>query len=203
VSFDRLLLPGFMLALSIPAAVMTSTKFVLMIQPVSRQGLLWQSILRSQNIAVIWEHPDVNLAESFKHLKAAAVNLPDVLLIDTRVQTVNAYSLCRWCREHYPEVQVVLVNGSQKEISRSEREWATFQGASDLLPRFQRDRLVSGAVSKVRRILELLDQPTLNSGALVNALMSATREQNRERHPPKLSPAPPKHHSPSPKTLEF
>jgi CheY-like chemotaxis protein len=151
-------------------------KFVLMIQPMSRQGALWQAILRSQDISVIWEHPDVNLSDSFNHLKAAQVPLPDLLLIDTRIQTVNAYSLCRWCRDHYPEVQIVLVNGAQKEISPSEREWAIFQGAADLLPRFQRDRLVSGAVARVRRILDLLDRSTLDSGALVNALLGASRD---------------------------
>jgi CheY-like chemotaxis protein len=155
-------------------------KFVLMIQPMSRQGALWQAILRSQDISVIWEHPDVNLSDSFNHLKAAQVPLPDLLLIDTRIQTVNAYSLCRWCRDHYPEVQIVLVNGAQKEISPSEREWAIFQGAADLLPRFQRDRLVSGAVARVRRILDLLDRSTLDSGALVNALLGASRDHSKD-----------------------
>jgi CheY-like chemotaxis protein len=155
-------------------------KFVLMIQPMSRQGAIWQSILRSQNLSVIWEQPDVSLADSFKHLRLVKVPLPDLLLIDTRIQTVNAYSLCRWCRDHYPELHVVLVNGAQKEISPSEREWAIYQGASDLLPRFQRDRLVSGAVARIRRILELLDRPTLDSGALVNALMGASREDHKK-----------------------
>lgn len=149
-------------------------QFVLMIQPMSRQGALWQAILRSQNISVIWEHPDVSLSNSFKHLKAAGVPLPHLLLLDTRVQALNAFSVCRWCRDHYPEVPVVLVNGAQKEICPSEREWAIFQGAADLLPRFQRDRLVSGSVARVRRILELLDRETLDSGALVNSLISAT-----------------------------
>ncbi len=152
------------------------SKFVLMIQPVSRQGAIWQAILRSQRISVIWEHPDVKLADSFHHLKSRKVPLPDLLLIDTRVQSLNAYSICRWCRDHYPEVKIVLVNGAQKMVTPSERQWALFQGASDLLPRFQRDRLVSGAVLKVRRILDLLDRPTLDSSALVNALIGATRE---------------------------
>lgn len=159
-----------------------TAKFVLMIQPMSRQAALWQVILRSQGIGVIWEHPDVNLAESFKHLKSVKVPLPDLLLIDTRLQTLNAYSICRWCRDHYPEVQVVLVNGAQKKISPSEREWALFQGASDLLPRFQRDRLVSGAVARVRRILELLDRPNLDSGALVNALIGTSRDDRKDDH---------------------
>jgi CheY-like chemotaxis protein len=155
-------------------------KFVLMIQPMSRQGAIWQSILRSQGISVIWEYADVNLSDSFKHLISAKVALPDLLLIDTRIQTLNAYSVCRWCRDHYPEVQVVLINGAQKQVTPSEREWAIFQGASDLLPRFQSDRLVSGAVVRVRRILELLNCSTLDSGALVTALLSTNRDERKE-----------------------
>ncbi|NJO80950.1 MAG: response regulator [Cyanobacteria bacterium RM1_2_2] len=170
-------------------------RLVLMIQPMSRQGALWQAILRSQDISVIWEHPDVNLAESFKHLKSAEVPLPHLLLIDTRVQAINAYSVCRWCRDHYPEVPVVLVNGAQKEICPSERQWAICQGAADLLPRFQRDRLVSGAVARVRRILELLDRETLDSGALVNSLISASygHRAGEPSKPSERRDAPPKH----------
>lgn len=155
-------------------------KLVLLIQPMSRQGMIWQAILRSQGLVVIWEHPDVDLAESFKHLKSAKVALPELLLVDTRVQVINAYSLCRWCRDHYPEVQIVLINGVQREITPSEREWALCQGAADLLPRFQRDRLVSGAVSRVRRILDLLNCHTLDSGSLVTALMGASREDSKK-----------------------
>lgn len=155
-------------------------KFVLMIQPSSRQGAIWQAILRSQNISVIWEHPSVNLADSFDHLKSARVPLPHILLIDTRVQSINAYSICRWCRAHHPEVRVVLINGAQKEITPSEREWALCQGASDLLPRLQRDRIVSGAVARVRRMLELLNCPSLDSGALVNALIGTGLEHRKD-----------------------
>lgn len=156
------------------------SNFVLMIQPMSRQGAIWQSILRSQSISVIWEQPDVNLPDSFKHLQSAKVALPDILLIDTRVQAINPYSVCRWSRDHYPGVRIVLINGAQKEITASEREWAIFQGASDLLPRFQRERLVSGAVARVRRILELLDRQTLDSGALVDALLGSSREERKK-----------------------
>lgn len=160
-------------------------KFVLMVQPMNLQGAIWQTILRSQSLSVIWEAADVNLPNSLNHLKQAGLALPDLLLIDTRIQTFNAYAFCRWCREHYPELKIVLVNGVQKEITPSEREWAVFQGASELMPRFQRDSLVSGAVSRVRRILDLLDCPSMNQGTLVSALLSiqkTTRMESAEYH---------------------
>lgn len=149
-------------------------KFVLMIQPMTRQGAIWQAILRSQQLSVIWESPDVDLPDSLHHLSINGSMLPDLLLIDTRIQTLNPYTLCRWCRRHCPEVKVVLVNGIQKEITPSEREWAICQGAADLLPRFQRDRLMSGAITRTKRILELLEHPKFDSSALIAALLQST-----------------------------
>ncbi|NJO42512.1 MAG: response regulator [Cyanobacteria bacterium CRU_2_1] len=157
-------------------------KFVVMIQPMSRQGAIWQAILRSQEISVIWESPDVNLCDSLTHLKATGATLPDLLLIDTRLQTLNPYTFCRWSHKHCPTVKVVLVNGAQKEITPSEREWAIYQGAADLMPRFQRDSLVSGAVVKARRILDILDCTTLDSGALISALLGSSQDLCQKIH---------------------
>ncbi|HEY9627105.1 MAG TPA: response regulator [Coleofasciculaceae cyanobacterium] len=150
-------------------------KFVLMVQPMSYQGAVWQAILRSQDISVIWESPDVDLADSFSRMQAAQIALPDLLLMDTRVQKFNPYSICRWSRKSCPDLKILLINGAQKEIAPSEREWAILQGAMDLLPRFQRDRLMSGAVDRIQRALELLEAPDLNSKALVAALLKLSR----------------------------
>ncbi|GAB4386440.1 MAG: hypothetical protein Kow00121_53040 [Elainellaceae cyanobacterium] len=150
-------------------------KFILMVQPMNLQGAIWQAILRSQQISVLWEAADVNLQGSLNHLGAAGLALPDLLLIDTRIQTFNTYAFCRWCRDRYPQLKIVLVNGAQKEVTPSEREWAVYQGASDLLPRFRKDTLVSGAVVRMRRILDLLDCPTMNQGALVAALLAVQK----------------------------
>jgi CheY-like chemotaxis protein len=151
------------------------TRFALMIQPMNLQGSIWQSILRSQGISVIWEAADVNLSESLTHLKSEKFSLPDLILIDTRVQTFNPYTFCRWVGEHYPEIKVILINGAQKDIVPSEREWALYQGAADLFPRFRKDTLVSGAITRMRRVLDLLDGSPMNQGALVSALLTIQR----------------------------
>lgn len=150
-------------------------KFILMIQPVGRQGALWQAILRSQHFSVIWESTDVNLPDSFRRLKLAGAQLPDLLLIDTRLQSINPYAICRWCQTHYPTVKVVLINGAQTHIIAPEREWAILQGAADLLPRFQSDMLMSGAAANARRILDILGCETLDSGSLVAALLRTSQ----------------------------
>lgn len=163
---------------STESSLVHDAKFVLMVQPMNLQGAIWQAILRSQQISVIWEAADVNLQSSLVHLKEAGLAPPDLILIDTRVQTFNAYTFCRWCRDHCPETKVVLVSGAQKEVTPSERAWALYQGASELLPRFRRDSLVSGAVTRVRRILDLLDCSTLNQSALVTSLLAIQKVTN-------------------------
>ncbi|MBE9181820.1 response regulator [Oculatella sp. LEGE 06141] len=156
-------------------------KLILIVHPTGFQGFIWQTVLRSQQLAVIWESPDVNLVETISHLKKAGFTLPDLLLLDTRLQNINPYSFCRWRRQHCPEMKVVLVNGAQPEILLSERQWAMYQGASDLLPRFERENLVSGAATKVRQILDLLGEPVLDTGALVSVLLTVKEELKTRR----------------------
>jgi CheY-like chemotaxis protein len=153
-----------------------SQKLILIVHPTGLQGFIWQTVLRSQGLSVIWESPDVNLIETITQLKEADFALPDLVLIDTRLQNVNPYGFCRWRRKHCPELKVVLVNGAQHGILPSERQWAIYQGALDLLPRFQRENLVSGAAARVRRILELLGIEILDTGALVSVLLTMKQD---------------------------
>ncbi|MFE4105323.1 hypothetical protein [Almyronema epifaneia] len=147
------------------------SKFVLMIYPVGFQGKIWQTVLRSQNMAVIWESADVNLVKSLQQLQQNALPLPDLILIDTRLQSLKPYGICRWCQTHCPTLKIVLVNGAQYEILASERQWAVCQGAADLLPRFAVENLISHTANSTGKILELMDLPTLNHGSLVTALL--------------------------------
>lgn len=155
---------------------MTVQKLVLIVQPVRLQALIWQAVLKSQRIAVILESPETNLAENLDQLKTAGLVLPDLLILDMQSPTFNHYAFCRWCREQYANTKVVLTNSGQSTISLSERQWAVNQGASDLLPGFQRENLVSGVAIAVKRILEILDDHPLNNGALISVLLSMKRE---------------------------
>jgi CheY-like chemotaxis protein len=153
-----------------------SQKLVLMIQPSRLQGLIWQAVLKSQGIAVIWESSDINLPENLDQLKAAGLTLPNLLLIDVRLPDFNPYNFSRWCRQKHAEVKIVFTNSAQPETVPSERQWAIHQGACDLLPGFQRDNLVSQVTIAVKRVLEILDSHPLDNGALISVLLSMKRQ---------------------------
>lgn len=166
----------YLLLLQDSSPMTDSQKLVLMIQSTKLQGAIWQAVLKSQKISVIWEAPDTDLLESIEQLQQAGLTLPDLLLIDVRLQQINPFELCRWCRDRYPALQVILTDTSQTEISQYERRWAVYQGAADLLPGFQRDNLVSSVATAVKRVLEVLDSHPLNNGALISVLLAMKRQ---------------------------
>lgn len=151
-----------------------SSKFVLMLFPPGLQGVVWQIGLRSQRLCVMWESADVNLIDSLNHLRTIGVTLPDLLLIDTRLQGLRPYRICRWCHQHSPQVKVLLVNGAQLEITDAERQWAIYQGAADLLPQLNRQRIISMTIGHVKQALELIEAPKMDCKALISALLTLT-----------------------------
>lgn len=165
-----------------------------MIHPSKRQGQIWQAALVSQDISVIWEASDLDLAQMMVHMRQAELATPDLLLLDVGVLNSNPYAFCRWCREHYPDQKIVLTNANQKEISPPERQWAIYQGAYDLLPGFQRETLLTGVTAAVTRVLEILEGPPLRQEPLIQVLFSLTTFQgsvkSRPSSPPTPEPAP-------------
>lgn len=160
-----------------------SQRLVLMIQPTRLQGLIWQAVLKSQKLAVIWESPETNLEENLSQLQQAGLALPDLLLIDVRLRNFNPYAFCRWCREHCPQVKVVLVNASKTEIIPSERQWAMLQGAAELLPAFEPENLMTTVADGIKRVLKVLDEQSLDNGTLVSVLLNIKRELEARRLP--------------------
>lgn len=153
-----------------------SQKLVLMIQPVKLQGLIWQAVLKSQGISVIWESPQVDFIDNVRQLKKAGLALPDALLVDVSIEGFNPYAFCRLCRDRYSEMQVILTNTARNEIHPSERQWAMHQGAADYLPAFQPDSLVTSVTHGVKSVLQAISSEPLENGALVSVLFSIKRQ---------------------------
>jgi len=166
-------------------------KTVLIVQGSKRQEDIWCAALASQGFSVISESFDQNLIQIVNHFKEAGLKLPDLLLIDRGIKYPNHYDFCRWCREHYPELKIILTSGTQKEISASERQWAIHQGAQDLLPGFQQETLLTGVIAGISRVLEVLDCQPIQQGTLIPVLLSLTSsvaQLNQESVPQRLDP---------------
>jgi CheY-like chemotaxis protein len=145
-------------------------KNVLMIQPYREQGKIWQAILKSQQLSVIWEADDFPLLEAIENLKDSNLEIPHLFLLDLDIKAINAYAFCRWYRKQFFEGKIILTSGDRKEISDAERRWAISQGADDLLPGFRQASLVTGAVAGVNRILDVLGDLPLNQLDLIKTL---------------------------------
>ncbi|MEI6429222.1 MAG: response regulator [Pseudanabaena sp. ELA607] len=153
-------------------------KTVLIVQPSKHQAQVWQSALTSQGLSVILETSDVDLMIMLSQMKNSGLNLPDLILLDLAASKASPYVFCRWCRDNYPDLSVVLTNAGQKSISEPERDWAVYQGAQDLLPGFQRETLLTGVVDATNRVLEVMGLPPSRQDKLIQVLFAMTGNSN-------------------------
>lgn len=146
---------------------------VLIIHSSSLQADLWEAALQSQNISAIVESPEVNLSEIIEGLAMSEAAVPALLLVDLGLRNLNAYELCRWCREHCPTLKIVLASGLYHQTKSSPvRQWAIEQGATELLPWFDVNSLTSSALMCLDRVMGVLQEQVPEKEALINALMS-------------------------------
>lgn len=111
------------------------------------QGQIWQALLSAQKINVRLESPETQLSQFLDQIAACQQRLPDLLLVDLETQKPSPYEFCRWCRQHYPAVKVLLTSGTCREISEVERRWAMHQGAIGLLPTFPSGNLLDQVIA--------------------------------------------------------
>jgi CheY-like chemotaxis protein len=160
-------------------------KTVLMLHSSALQSKVWQEVLTSQGIAVAHLNPGTDLSSLLTH-RAASQDLPDLLLLDMTGIKINPYHFCRWCRDTYPQIKIVLMSEKRTEVSASERKWAIHQGAVDLLAGFPEPQLFNNLLEvtvKVKRILQILDWPEIQQQQLLDALLAIqTLRKQTSRH---------------------
>lgn len=159
----------------------SAKKTVLIIQPLKKQGQVWQAVLMSQGISVIWESSGLDLSQILGQMSASGSSLPDLMLIEIEGLNTSHYAFCRWCRENYPDLKIILTSARQKEISPPERHWAISQGAQDLLPAFQKDTLLTGVTTGVNRVLEVLEWRAIQQESLMQGLLSLNNLQGTNK----------------------
>jgi CheY-like chemotaxis protein len=109
---------------------------VLMLQSSALQGEVWQEILQTLKISVLWATSDNEFTTQID-LDAAANRLPQLLMIDVRAYNGNPYYFCRWCHNKYPNVSIVLMDSSREEISNLECQVAIKSGAKTIFSGIQ------------------------------------------------------------------
>ncbi|WP_299493720.1 PstS family phosphate ABC transporter substrate-binding protein [Acaryochloris sp. IP29b_bin.137] len=153
----------------------SASKSVLLLQPLKFQAQVWTTALQSQQIEVIEEPTEITfsrLAGQRDAIERANIGL---LLVDLGAQHLNAFDICRWYHENYPDLKLILTAGLRKKVLATERRLALEQGAEDFFPGFQQDNILPAAISRVKRILELLKYHPLVEKDLIDDLMAFYR----------------------------
>ncbi len=157
-------------------------KIVLLMQAAQRQAEIWQKALTAQEISVIPLTAELDLKMFIEQIDRSGDPMPDLLLLDMTTLRPNPYSFCRWCSSTYPQLKIILTSGLRIDVPASERQWAIYQGAIDLLSAFPEGNLfanIGTVVEKVRRVLDVLGTEPISPQSLASTLVaSETRSQD-------------------------
>jgi CheY-like chemotaxis protein len=159
------------------AALPDPRKLVLLLQGSHFQGKIWHELLSACEIFVVYKNfSDPNLNDNIDTIISSLEKFPDLLIADIEILKPNAYEFCRWCRDYYPDLKIILIGSSRTEIFLSEKRWAVHQGAVDLLPGFSEESFFSthltDVIARVECILEVLEIPPSQLTSLEPTLRS-------------------------------
>lgn len=153
----------------------TASKSVLLLQPLKFQAQVWTTALQSQQIEVIEEPAGISFSQLAGQRDAIERANIGLLLVDLGAQHLNAFDVCRWYHDNYPDLKLILTAGLREKVLSTERRLALEQGAEDLFPGFQQDNILPAAIGRVRRILEILRYHPLEEQNLIDDLMTFYR----------------------------
>ncbi|NJM66957.1 MAG: FHA domain-containing protein [Acaryochloris sp. RU_4_1] len=147
---------------------------VLLLQGNTLQGKIWQTLLRSQDIDSFWESAEIDIKACLPQ-RDATQTLPKLLILDTQLQGDQTYDLCAWCRQTYPQMQIIVNNSQERQILINEREKATQVGCLHWFPAFREPKLldnVAGIVVQMNGVVQALENISLRQDKLFVALKS-------------------------------
>lgn len=179
-----------------------TSKTALLIQVDPFQAEVWATALASQSITVIREETNVDLGAMLSQMGSAGLTLPDLIIVDMATEGMNPFAFCRFCRDQYPNVKVLLTNSTQTKVAESEQRWAMNQGAQDLLPAFQNDSLLTDLITALGRTSQVLGLPQLDQQALIQILPKLLAPPAAEVEAPAAPPTPPQPVAPEPPKVQ-
>jgi pSer/pThr/pTyr-binding forkhead associated (FHA) protein len=156
----------------LPISQQQAQQQALMIHASAVQGKIWQELLLSQEISVLWDVPGANL-QKIIGLQAAANLLPPLLIIDTQAIQEDLYGLSHWCRLQRLSVEILLVDSSRSQIPDSEQAYVKTLGFLDFLPALPVGTLCiqyQSILQNTIHILTAFQAQDLNPDTLLTAL---------------------------------
>lgn len=169
---------------------------VLMVQGSAVQGKIWQEIFLSQDVAVIWETPFVDLKQLIG-LRTASHTLPELLVIDVRAVSAEIYELSRWCRTQEIKTQILLIDSQETEVSKSDQSKAKSKGFLGLYPAFSQALMShkTELAQQMQTVFNGFGKTSLNQAQLFKALASLEQMLYQTVAPAVQSPASIRHDS--------
>lgn len=96
-------------------------KSVLLIQTAHLQGEIWQYLLTSQGLEVLWQMADIDVVPTLEQLTVCDEQLPDLLILDVTALETDLNIFLNWYRTHAP-LPLILTHAPQQEIPEALRE---------------------------------------------------------------------------------
>ena len=152
----------------------TSKKIVLLLQPSQFQAELWRFLLDKHDIFAIWERNYKNKKCIENHFTTSDLK-PSLVIIDLKID--NAYELCRWLQKKYPLLKLILTSNVNKEYLSAIRRWSLNQGVDEFLINFDKENLVSTAITNINSVLKALECGPTQKENLIRILESFNKKR--------------------------
>jgi CheY-like chemotaxis protein len=169
-------------------------KLVLLVQDSDFQSKIWRDILCTFGISVHYERcMKQDLPDRMDGLLKTLDELPDLLIADVENLKPNAYEFCRWCRDHYPDLKIILTCSDRNELFEAEKRWAVNQGAVNFLPGFPEKSPWTNlpeVVARVDCVLQAISSRVLQQGSLEPILRSLMNKSSYSSESSRKPPFP-------------
>ncbi len=125
---------------------------------------IWQEIWQSQGLQVAAVDSITDIKQVLDS-RPQSGDSPQLITLDIKDYPGDYAIFCRWCREHHPQTQVLLLDSSRKHIPDLEQKIAVKNGALALFPGVEISTLVLGSsilLAQVNQVMQSLHKPTIS-----------------------------------------
>ncbi len=125
---------------------------------------VWQEVWQSQGLQVEALASITDIKQTLDAHPSSGSS-PQLITLDIKDYPGDYAIFCRWCREHHPQTQVLLLDSTRKHIPDLEQKIAIKNGALALFPGLERSSLVLGSailLAQINAVMQSLHKPTIS-----------------------------------------